>query len=265
MNRACVAANRIAITDAGTFHPTLVTLAIDIGGTKLKAGLIDATGTMIGERVRVPTMRPSPPDRVVAALVGLAGELGAYDRISIGFPGVVRDGVVKTAPNLDTEDWAGFDLVAALQEHLGKPARMLNDAAVQGLGAISGHGLECVITLGTGLGFALYQDGRPAPHLELGQHVAHKSLTYDEYVGTEALRDIGRKHWRRRVGRVLKRIRRLVDFDALYIGGGNAQTLRTVLPPDIHVVANSAGLTGGVRLWDAGWQDAGGTRHVGGL
>lgn len=220
-----------------------------MGGTNLKAGLLDATGTMIGERVRTPAMHPSPPDRVVAALIDLAGELGAFDRISAGFPGVVRGGVVKTAPNLGTEDWAGFDLGAALQVRLGKPTRVLNDAAVQGFGVITGRGLECMVTLGTGLGFALYQDGRLTPQLELGQHIARKTLTHDDYAGAEALRKVGRRHWNRRVRRTLKQLRKLVNFDTLYIGG-NAQALKMELPSNVRTVSNSSGITGGVRLWD---------------
>jgi polyphosphate glucokinase len=245
-----------AKASAGPITLAPITLAIDIGGSNLKAGLLDTNGNIIGNRVRVPTMHPSPPDRVVAALVGMAGELGHFDRISIGFPGVVRGGKVKTAPNLGTKDWAGFDLVGALQTRLGKPARMLNDATVQGLGVISGHGLECVITLGTGFGFALYQDGRLTPHLELSQHVVRKNMTYDEYVGVAALRKLGHKHWQRRVARVLVQLRVLVDFDTLYIGGGDAQSLDLDLAPDIHIVSNEAGITGGVRLWDARLDDA---------
>jgi polyphosphate glucokinase len=230
--------------------PGPITLAIDIGGSNLKAALLDPEGAMIGERARVPTMHPSPPDRVVAVLVDLASQLGSFDRISIGFPGVVKGGRVLTAPNLGTSDWADFDLVAALQTRLGKPARMLNDATVQGLGVISGKGLECVITLGTGFGFALYQDGGLTPHLELSQHIVHNDKTYDEYVGVKALRKVGHRRWRRRITRVLKQLRVLINFDVLYIGGGDAQALDMDLPADIRIVSNDAGLTGGVRLWD---------------
>ena len=120
---------------------------------------------------------------MVDALVGLATPLGHFDRVSVGFPGVVRQGQVLTAPNLGTPAWRHFPLTSALTDKLGKPARMLNDAEVQGLGVISGKGLECVITLGTGMGFALFQDGRPAPHLELSQHPLHKGKTYDQFIG----------------------------------------------------------------------------------
>ncbi len=228
-----------------------VTLAIDVGGSNLKAGLLDREGAMIGKRVKVPTMDPSPPDQVVPALVGLAKQLGAFDRISVGFPGLIKNAIVQTAPNLGTKDWAGFDLAGALHDQLGKPVRMLNDATVQGLGVISGHGLECVITLGTGFGFALYQDGRLAPQLEMSQHVIRKEMTYDEYLGVEALEKVGLKQWERRVERALAQLRAVVNFDMLYIGGGSAQKLTLKLPEDAKVVSNTAGITGGVRLWDS--------------
>ena len=227
-----------------------ITLALDIGGTGLKAGLLDADGAMIGTRARVETPHPAPPGAVVPALVGLAHCLGTFERVSVGFPGVVRAGKVLTAPNLGTEAWAGFDLAATLEERLGRPVRLLNDATVQGLGVIAGKGLECVITLGTGFGFALYQDGRLAPHLELSQHVFRGRKTYDESLGVAALKKIGKTRWRRRVQRMLAQLRVFVNFDTLYIGGGDARIIDFALPSDVHVVSNDAGITGGVRLWD---------------
>jgi polyphosphate glucokinase len=163
---------------------------------------------------------------------------------------VVRGGVVHTAPNLGTPAWAGFDLAGALQHALGKPVRLLNDARVQGLGVITGRGVECVITLGTGFGFALYHDGHLAPHLEMGQHPAHKGMTYDEYLGVAAVRKVGRKRWRRRVQRALDQLRTLINFDMLYIGGGDAELVDFELPSDVRTVSNDAGITGGVKLWD---------------
>jgi polyphosphate glucokinase len=228
-----------------------VTLAIDIGGTGLKAGLLDPDGKMIGTQARVLTPHPATPEAVVPALVGLAHVLGAFDRISVGFPGVVRGTRTITAPNLGTEVWNGYDLAGTLEARLGRPVRLLNDATVQGLGVISGQGVECVITLGTGFGFALYKDGRLAPHLELSQHVCRGGKIYDEYLGLKALQKVGKRRWRRRVQKMLTQLRILVNWDTLYIGGGNARLIDFVLPADIKVVSNDAGITGGVRLWDA--------------
>lgn len=227
-----------------------LTLTLDIGGTGLKAGLLDARGGMVGSRERVKTPHPSTPGAIVPDLLGLAAKFAGYDRVSVGFPGVVRGGTIRTAPNLGTEAWAGFDLGDTLQQALHRPVRMLNDARVQGLGVISGKGLECVITLGTGMGFALYQDGRLAPHFEMGQHPARKGLTYDEYVGKAALDKAGRKRWLRRVEKVLEQMRTLLNFDVLYIGGGDAALIDFEVPADVRIVSNDAGITGGVKLWD---------------
>ena len=226
------------------------TLAIDIGGTRLKAGLLDPAGRMVAGPSRIDTPSKPVPEAVVGALIGIAKPLGNFDRISVGFPGVVRQGQVLTAPNLGTEAWRNFPLAATLTEKLGKPTRMFNDAEVQGLGVISGKGLECVITLGTGLGFALFQDGRPAPHLELSQHPIHNNKTYDEYIGVAAYRKVGRKRWNRRLRRVLNCITTLVGFDTLYIGGGDAKKVDIELPANVRIVSNDAGITGGVKLWD---------------
>jgi len=252
------------MADAEAKHPAApgkgalgpVTLAIDIGGSNLKAGLLDRDGGMVGKRVKIPTMHPSPPKLVVPALVEMVGQLGPFERISVGFPGLIKRGIVRTAPNLGTNDWAGFDLAGALGKQLGKPVRMLNDATVQGLGVISGHGLECVITLGTGFGFALYFDGRLTPQLEMSQHIVRKDKTYDEYLGVEALHKVGRRRWEQRVERMLAQLRAVVNFDTLYIGGGDAQDLTLKLPDDVRIVSNDAGITGGVRLWDSRLDDA---------
>ncbi len=169
----------------------------------------------------------------------------------MGFPGVVRGGRTLTAPNLGTESWHDFPLASDLTERLGKPARVLNDASVQGLGEISGTGLECVITLGTGFGFALFQDGLLAPHLEVGQHPVAKGKTYDLYLGNAALHKVGRKKWNKRLQKAIGFIDTLVTYDTLLIGGGNAQVIDFDLPPNVRVVPNAAGITGGVKLWSS--------------
>ncbi len=227
-----------------------LTLAIDIGGTRLKAGLLDASGTVVAGPNRVDTPRPSGPAAVVAALTQVVAPLGKFDRISVGFPGVVRSGRVLTAPNLGTEAWHSYPLAADLSQRLDKPVRLLNDASVQGLGVIEGEGLECVITLGTGIGFALFQDGLLAPHLEMSQHPVRKDMSYDQYLGNAALRAVGRPKWNRRLARALVIIETLTTYDTLLIGGGNAKAIDIGLPPNVRVVSNAAGITGGVRLWD---------------
>ena len=225
------------------------TLAIDVGGTGLKAGVIDSAGNMLSGPERVATPQPSGPAAVVAEVVSLVGRLSSFDQISVGFPGVVRYGRILTAPNLGTQAWHGFPLADEFARRLGRPARVLNDASVQGLGVISDVGLECVITLGTGFGFALFQDGLLGPHLELGQHPAAKDKTYDHYLGNAALRKVGRAKWNKRVLKAIGFIDVLVSYDSLLIGGGNARLIDFTLPHNVKIVPNAAGITGGAKLW----------------
>ena len=227
------------------------TLAIDIGGTRLKAGILDPAGVMVIGPQRVDTPNPRAPADVMACLVTLVGGLGDFDRISVGFPGVVRGGRVVTAPNFGTDTWHLYPLGPELTARLGKPTRVLNDASVQGLGVITDVGLECVITLGTGFGFALFQDGVLAPHLEVGQHPVAKDKTYDQYLGNAALHKVGRGKWNKRLRKAIGFLDTLVTYDTLLIGGGNAQVIDFPLPANARIVPNTAGITGGVRLWGA--------------
>jgi polyphosphate glucokinase len=227
------------------------TLAIDIGGSHIKASVLDRAGKPIVDRVDAPTPHPAPPAATLELIRTLASALPAFDRISAGFPGVVKSGCIITAPNLGTEAWHAFPLAAELEKQLGKPARVLNDAEMQGLAVIGGSGLECVLTFGTGMGSAIYREGQLMPHLELGQHPAWKSKTYDRYVGAAALKRLGVIKWNRRVNRVITLVRTLLNFDRLYLGGGNAVNITLELPRDATIVSNLAGITGGVRLWEA--------------
>jgi polyphosphate glucokinase len=228
----------------------LRTLAIDIGGTGIKAALVDGEGKLIGERQRVPTPpKPVTPEDLVRAIDQVVAPLGAFECVSVGFPGYVRDGRVITAPNLGTEVLAGFDLQSVLADHLGKPVRVLNDADVQGFGAVRGHGIEMVLTLGTGAGTAIFRDGEIMPHLELAHHPVSGSKTYDQYIGNAARRKKGKKAWNKRVAKVIDILREVVRFDHLYLGGGNAKDITIPLPADVAIVPNTDGLTGGVRLW----------------
>jgi polyphosphate glucokinase len=135
------------------------TLAIDIGGTGLKASVLDSAGRMFVQRVRIATPYPCTPKILLRALRDLTAPLPPFDRISIGFPGVIRDGHVITAPHFDAEAWRDYALEAAVSRQFHKPARLLNDAEVQGLGIVTGRGLEVVLTLGTGVGSAIFRNG----------------------------------------------------------------------------------------------------------
>jgi polyphosphate glucokinase len=202
------------------------------------------------KRARVATPYPCRPEILLRAIADLAAPLPSFDRISIGFPGVIRGGNVVTAPHFDQEAWRNYPLETALSRHLRKPARLLNDAEVQGLGIIDGLGLEVTLALGTGVGSAVLDDGRLAPHIELAQHPVHKGKTYDGYIGDEARLAIGVKKWNRRVLRIIGIVHSLLHYDVLYIGGGNSAHIVVDLPAGVRLASNEAGLTGGIRLWD---------------
>jgi polyphosphate glucokinase len=225
------------------------TLAIDIGGTGLKMLVLDPRGRPVNERGRVATPRPATPARVLRALQGLIGTQPGFDRVSVGFPGVVHEGVVQTAPNLHPS-WRRFDLAKALARATRKPVRVCNDADVQGLGDVAGKGVELVLTLGTGLGSALFVDGRLVPNLELGHHPFRNGETYEEQVGRAALEKVGKKRWRRRVRLMVEQLEPIFNFHTLYLGGGNARHVKPKdLPANVKISSNEAGVLGGIALW----------------
>jgi polyphosphate glucokinase len=252
-----------ADTDRGSAPRRPLTLAIDVGGTGLKASVLDADGRMVADRVRVATAYPSPPERLVDELVALVAPLPHADRVSVGFPGVVRNGLVLTAPHFVTASgpgsrvvpslvaaWRRFDLARALSERLSVPVRVANDADLQGMDVVKGEGVELVVTLGTGVGTAVFSDGRLAPHLELAHHPFRKGQTYNEQLGDAALHRIGPRRWRKRVRKALANFSVLLNYDHLYVGGGNARLLVGHLGPEATIVDNIAGILGGIRLWE---------------
>jgi polyphosphate glucokinase len=254
-------------TTAETPHEHPFTLAIDIGGTGLKADVLDKHGAPVASRVRVPTTYPMPPDRMVTTLKALVGKLPKAERTSAGFPGMVRSGHILSAPHFVTEKgpgtkvlpelvkaWADFDLAHALAHALDRPCRVANDADVQGLAVVQGYGFEPVITLGTGVGTGFFMDGRLLPHLEFSHIEFHKGQTFNERLGEPVRKKIGDKKWNSRVRDLIAYFDRLTFFDHLYIGGGNAgrinrRDLGEVLER-ITVVDNAAGILGGIKLWE---------------
>lgn len=239
------------------------TLAIDVGGTGIKAALLDASGKIVADRVRVETHYPLTPELFVSTLSTLTQPLPKGDRASVGFPGVVRHGRIITAPHFVTrsgpdskvvkelvEAWSDFDAEDALEKALGMPTKVANDADLQGLAVIKGVGIEFVVTLGTGVGTALFRDGELAPHLEIAHHPLSKDESYNERLGEAALERIGVKRWRARVLAALEILEDLVNFDHCFVGGGNARHLAGRLPKAYEVVDNVAGILGGIRLWE---------------
>jgi polyphosphate glucokinase len=229
--------------------PKEATLCIDIGGTGLKLMVVRDDGKELTERLRVETPHPATPKAVMAALGKLLHQLRVpYSRVSVGFPGVVIDSVVLTAPNLGIE-FEGFKLGEAVQKLTQRPTRVLNDAGVQGHAVITGKGTELCLTLGTGMGFALYVDGRYVPNIEMAHHPFRHGKTYEEFVGAKALKKVGKKKWNKRVLKVIEQLAPVFNYRMLYLGGGNTKKLDVDLPKNVKRVENLAGLVGGVKLW----------------
>jgi len=224
-------------------------LSIDIGGSHIKATILNTEGELQKAYEKVVTPIPSNPENVIASIKKLVSGFPDYDHVSVGFPGYVRDGVIKTAPNLGTDDWKDVDFAEKLTKELGKPTKVVNDADMQGLGVVSGKGFEMVLTLGTGFGTALLMDGHLLPHLEVSQHPISKKETYDEYIGEKALERDGKKKWNKRMEKVFEVLKTVFNYDTLYIGGGNADKLTFPLDTNMKIVTNEDGIKGGSRLW----------------
>ncbi len=257
---------RTATEDSGPPRAPF-TLAVDVGGSGLKASVLDAGGAMVADRVRVPTPYPLSPDRLVDTLGKLVKPLPTAARASVGFPGMVREGLVLSAPHFSTTDgrlddpdpellkqWtAGFPLARALTDAFSLPTKVANDADIQGAAVVSGKGLELIITLGTGFGTGLFYQGHLLPHLEIGHQPFRKGETYDQQLGEVTRKEIGHERWNKRLNKAVANLRALMFFDHLYIGGGNSRRVRDrhQLGDDVTVVDNSAGILGGIKLWES--------------
>ena len=244
-----------------------MTLAVDCGGTGLKGSVLDELGQMTAGQVLVPTPYPLPPERFVGILAEMASELPPADRVTVGMPGMIRDGRVISTPHYITEagphtkvipelveEWRGFDARANITQALGLAAIVLNDAEVAGAGAVTGSGFEVMFTLGTGLGSAIFDEGTLMPHLEISRAPVRKGQIYDTYIGDASRKQMGDVAWSRRVRDVLIGLEPVFDWDRLYIGGGNGVRLEQSdlrgVGGSVSVVPNAAGIVGGVKAWD---------------
>lgn len=224
-----------------------ITLSIDIGGSGLKAMLLDSAGKPVSERQRILTPKVPTPELMFSALDELRKLLPNFDRVSIGFPGIVKHGKTVLSVNLHPK-WSGFPLQAEMEKRWKKPIRVGNDADIHGYGAIQGDGVEVVVTLGTGVGTALFVDGRLCPGLELGHHPWRKK-TYEDYLGQRGLDKYGKKEWNALLQKAIQQIDALFNLDHLYLGGGNARKIILELPENVTIVPNEMGLLGGMALW----------------
>ncbi|WP_281688871.1 ROK family protein [Pseudonocardia thermophila] len=241
-----------------------LTLAIDVGGSGLKAAVLAPDGEMVTERVRRPTPYPCTPAVLLDELAALAAETGhSYDRVSVGYPGAIRRGKVRDvtaflrpAPGEDfdpllRELWIGYDLASALADRFAKPVRVANDADVQGCAVVSGNGMELVVTLGTGVGCAVFYEGMLLPHMELSHGRFGEGQSIEVACGDHERHRVGKEKWRARVLNALDALEAMVLPDHTYIGGGNAKKLDPdKLGPNRTIVPNISGLLGGIALWE---------------
>jgi polyphosphate glucokinase len=236
-------------TQTSPDHATARTLAIDIGGTGIKMIVLDADAKPVNDRARTLTPKPATPEALLGVIKTMAAAQPAFDRVALGFPGIVKRGVTHSAANLGNEFWLNFPLQAEVEAIVRRPVRAMNDADLQGYGVIVGKGVELALTLGTGLGAGLYVDGQLVPNLELGHHPWKKEKTYEERLCDAELNEIGKKRWSARVFEMIEQLAPIFNYDTLYIGGGNAEHIKGDLPANVKIFSNVEGMAGGVKLW----------------
>lgn len=232
-----------------TKAPTGNILSIDIGGTNIKACILNRDGKLLTDFRKTPTPKKSTPKAILARIKTLTKDLSAYEKISIGFPGYVKQGIVQTAPNLAENKWINVDLAQQVADLFGKPVRLINDADQQGLGIVSGKGFEIVFTLGTGFGTSLLFDGELLPHLELAHLPVSKTDDYDDFIGDKGFNKVGKKKWNKRLQYIIEIYKTVFNYDKLYIGGGNSNEINFNLDQNIKLVSNKDGIKGGAKLW----------------
>jgi len=242
-----VAPQRRAVARAARAALAPVTLSIDIGGSSIKAMLLNARGKPVSTRERIDTPAMATPHAVLRVLDELRSRLPIFDRVSVGFPGVTKRGVTYIAVNLHPK-WANFPLEFELEKRWKKPVRVANDASVQGYGVIKGKGVEMIVTLGTGVGSAIFTDGNCCPGLEIGHH-PWREKTYEDYLGRRGLDKYGKKLWNKRLQEAIEQMAATFNWDHLYLGGGNAKKITFRLPKNVSIVSNEEGILGGVALW----------------
>lgn len=242
-----------------TSRPSGVILGIDIGGTGIKGAPVDlARGTLAADRVRLTTPHPATPRAIADTVAELVASSTAAGPVGITFPAIVRHGRVESAANVDPS-WIGVDAERVFQDRLERAVTVLNDADAAGLaemrfGAGRGRpGVVVMVTFGTGIGTALFLDGRLVPNTELGHIIV--AGEDGERLAAASVKDreaLSWKKWSKRVNAYLARLESLVSPDTIIIGGGvskdhrhflhRLETRADVLPAELF---NDAGIVGG--------------------
>ena len=215
----------------------MATLGIDIGGTGIKAAPVDVeSGALFAPRERIRTPQPATPDAVAGVVAELAGRFERTGSIGATFPAVIKGGVARTAANVD-ESWIGTDVAALLGDAVGSSASVLNDADAAGIAEMAfgaGRGRRdtvIVVTLGTGIGSAVFVDGVLVPNTELGHlHVRGRDA---EHRASETARErdgLSWKEWAQRLTEYFVRLEALLWPDLIVVGGGVSKKAEKFLP-----------------------------------
>jgi len=244
-----------------------ITLTVDCGGTGIKASVFDKNGNVLIDFPYLKTPYPLSPGLLTDIIKNFVLADSRVTRVTVGLPGMIRNGKIVFIPHyvnkrgprtaLDPQlkkAWHGFDLQSTLTKKLKMPILVLNDAEVHASAVVTGIGLETVLTFGTGLGSAIFSDGKIAPHLELSHATIRYGKTIDAWIGEISRRRMGNQLWSRRVKALIEELYPMILWDKLYIGGGNAQRIsRSALKSfdyKVKIIPNSAGVAGGVKAWD---------------
>jgi polyphosphate glucokinase len=236
-----------------------VILGIDVGATGLKGGLIDiSTGKLIGDRFRIKTPKPSTPKAIADTFVAIANHFQWKGDIGCGFPSVLRNGIAKTAANIEKE-WIGVNVDTLLSEATGCKVHSINDADAAGIaelyfGAADGQqGLTVMLTLGTGIGSAMFMDGVLIPNSELGHLKMEDDMVAEKYCSDGVRKKSGMTwdEYGKRLNRFLKHADRIFSPDLIILGGGGSKEFaqyKDFLKPSIKVIPaqmlNDAGIVG---------------------
>jgi len=212
-------------------------LVVDVGGNNVK---------VLASGQKAPLKVPSGPRLSAARMAALVRKAVAgtrYDRVTVGFPGPVKDGRPAAEPVNLGRGWVRFDYARAF----GKPVRVVNDAAMQALGSYRA-GRMLFLGLGTGLGAALVLDGLLQP-LEIAHLPYRSGRTYEDFLGKRGMDRVGKKRWRALVFEIVPRLRHAFQVDEIVLGGGNVKQLKR-LPPATRLGSNANAFVGGFRVWE---------------
>ena len=251
-------------------RPADLAIGIDFGGSGIKGAVVDVrTGQLVGDRLRIPTPQPSVPRDVVGVMDGLVRRLvepwdpaqGAAFPAGVGLPAAIRGGVTLTAANIDSA-WIGFPAEREMELAMGRTVAVGNDADVAGMAELRfgagryQRGMVFVLTIGTGIGTALFIDGRLVPNTELG-HLSVAGHDAEER-SSESARDrlsLSWREWASGFDTYLHELERLFWPDLFILGGGASkradnylQYLTVKTPIALATFRNNAGIVGGALM-----------------